>query len=94
MFILRQGGGVAERLANVFLLQVRQVRHNLCRRHAVGNKVDNVRDRDAKATDGGSPGHDIRVVRNPIECIRHSVSFTVESNAGEARGARGCLPRG
>ena len=74
-FVLRQGSGVGERLANVFLFQVRKVLDDLRRRQAVGNEVDHVGDRDAKAADGGSPGQDIGVLRDAIECIRHGLSL-------------------
>ena len=74
-FVLRQGSGVDERLANVFFFQIRKVLDDLRGRHAVGNEVEHVRDRDAKAADGGSPGQDIGVLRDPIECIRHGLSL-------------------
>jgi len=41
-FILREGSGIGECLANVFLFEVRQLLDDPGRRHAVGNEVDNV----------------------------------------------------
>jgi sirohydrochlorin ferrochelatase len=68
-FILRQSSGVRERLANVFLLEVRQFLDDLCRCHPVRDKVDDVRDGDAKAADRRPAGEDIRVLGNAIECV-------------------------
>ena len=70
-FVPGESGSVGERLANVVLFQIRQLLDNLCRRHPVGDKVDDVRDGDAKSADGPSPAEDVGIMRNPIKCVRH-----------------------
>lgn len=62
-----------ERLADIFLFQIGQLLHDLRWRHAVGDEVDHVGDRDTKAADRGSPGQDIRVLRDAFERVRHGL---------------------
>jgi len=71
-FVASERRSIGERLANVLLFQIRQLLDNLCRRHPVGDEVDNMGDRDAKASDRGSPSEDVGVLRNPLKCICHS----------------------
>jgi hypothetical protein len=63
-FVVSERRRIGERLANVLLFQVWQLLDNLCRRHPVGDQVDNVRDRDAKAANSGSASEDIRVAEH------------------------------
>jgi hypothetical protein len=57
--VARKSRCVPERLANVFLFQIRQLLDDLCGCHTVGDQVDDVRDRNAKAADGRSPAEDV-----------------------------------
>ncbi len=50
-FVVSQSGRVRECLADVFFLEVWQVRDDLCRCHPVRNKIDDVGDGDAKSAD-------------------------------------------
>ena len=50
-FVLGQGGRVGEGLADVFLLEVRELGDDLRRRHPVCDEVDDMRDRDPQAAD-------------------------------------------
>jgi hypothetical protein len=52
--VLGESCGVGEGLADIVFFEVRQVGDDLRRCHAIGNEVDDVRDRDAQPTDGRS----------------------------------------
>jgi hypothetical protein len=69
--ILSEGSGVSERLADVFLFEVRQFLNDLRRRHAIGNKVEDVGHRNSQTPNGGTAGQNIWVLRNSIEGVRH-----------------------
>ena len=73
---------VGERLANIFLFEIRQFLDDLRWRHAVGHEVDDVRDRDAKAADGRPASQHVRVLRDSIEGIRHSRLLSSEQLVG------------
>ena len=70
-FVLGKSCRVGQRLPHVVFFQVRQFLHDLCRRHAVGDKVHDMGDRNAEASDGGSPGQDIGILCNPVERLGH-----------------------
>lgn len=70
-FVPGESGCVGERLADIFLVELRQFLDELHRGHAVGNEVDNVGHRDAKTADRRPAGENIRVLRNPIESVCH-----------------------
>ena len=72
-FVLGQGGRVAKRLTDVFLLEVRELRDDLRRRHPVCDEVDDMRDRDPEAADRRPPGEDGRILRDAIERAFHNV---------------------
>jgi len=42
-FVPREGSSVGERLADIFLFEIRQFLDDLRRRHAVGHKINHVR---------------------------------------------------
>jgi hypothetical protein len=70
--VLGQSSCVGERLSDVFLLEVREVRDDLRRRHAVGEEVNHVRHGDAKASDCGPTGQHIGILGNPVKGVRHN----------------------
>ena len=63
---------VAKRLTDVFLIEVRELRDDLRRRHPVCDEVDDMRDRDPQSADRRPPGEDGRVLRDAIERAFHS----------------------
>jgi len=71
-FVLGEGGRVGERLADVFLLEVRELHDHLRRRHPVCDEVDDMRDRNPQTTDRRPPGEDGRVLRDAIERFFHN----------------------
>ena len=60
-----------ERLAHIVLVQVRELRDDLCSSHPVGHEVHHMRDRDTKSADGRSAGEYLRVLRDAIEGVFH-----------------------
>ena len=66
-FVASKRRSIGERLAHVLLVQVRKVFDHLRGCHPVGDQVDNVGDRDAKAADRGLPSEDVGILRNPVE---------------------------
>ena len=69
--VLGKSRGVSQCLANVFLFEIRQLGDDLGGRHAVGDEVDHVGHRYAKAADCGSARQYIRILGNPFERIFH-----------------------
>jgi len=73
-FVASQGSSVAERLAIVLFLEVRQFSDDLRRRHSVCDEVDDMRDRDPQAADCSAPREDIRILCEAIGRAFHSLS--------------------
>ena len=71
-FVLRKNRRVGERLTHVFLFEIRQFLDDLCRGHAVGHKIEDVCDGDAKAADSGEASHHGGILRDPIDGVRYS----------------------
>jgi hypothetical protein len=72
-FVLRQRRRVGERLADVFLFEVRELRDDLRRCQPVCDEVDDVGDGDSQPADRCPPGEDGRVLRDAIERAFHNV---------------------
>jgi len=72
-FVLSEGRGVCECLANIFFLEIRQFLDNLHRCHAIRDEVDDVRHGNPKAADRGSPGQNIWILRDAIERACHNI---------------------
>ena len=66
-FVVSKRRSIGERLAHILLVQVRKVFDHLRGCHPVGDQVDNVGDRDAKAADRRLPSEDVGILRNPVE---------------------------
>ena len=62
---------VGERLANVFLLEVRVFGDYLCGRHSIRDQVYYMRNRYAQATQSRASREDIRVMRDAIMGSSH-----------------------
>jgi hypothetical protein len=75
--VLGQRSCIGECLSDVFLFEIRQVGDDLRWRHAVGHKVDDVGDGDAEATDRRAAGQHIRILREPVERVRHLLIIRV-----------------
>src|ERR1700730_3445357 len=61
---------VAERLADVLLLEIGMLGDDLRWRHAVCDEVDHMGDRDPQAAKRRAPGEDVRIVSTAIEHVR------------------------
>ena len=66
-FVVSKRRSIGERLAHIFLIQIRKVFNHLRGCHPVGDQIDNVGDRDAKAADRRFPSEDVGMLRNPVE---------------------------
>jgi hypothetical protein len=67
--VLRKARRAGKRLAHVFLFEIRQFLDDLSGGHAVRHQIDDVRDGDAKAADGGPASHHGGIRRDPIEAV-------------------------
>jgi hypothetical protein len=65
--VLRQGSRVAQRLTDVFWLEIRKVGNDLRGGHVVREEVDDVRHGDPKAANRRAAAEDIRVLGDAIE---------------------------
>jgi hypothetical protein len=70
--VLGESRGVGECLSHVFLFEVWQVGDDLRWRHAIGDEVDDVSDRDSKPSNRRTARKHIRILCDPIERIRHA----------------------
>ena len=72
-FVLGQGGRVGQRLADVFLLEVRELGDDLRWRHPVCDEVDDVGNGDSQPADRRPPREDKGVLRDAIKRAFHNV---------------------
>jgi hypothetical protein len=75
-FVLCESRRISERLTDIFLFELRQVFNDLRWRHSVGKEVNDMRYGNAETTDGRSAREHVRVSRNAIEGVRHSLSLS------------------
>lgn len=84
-FILGERSRVRERLADILLVKVWKVLHNLCGRHAVGDEVDDVGHGNAKPADRRAPTVAVAVPRVPQPETHLSLSGLVQPLTGDRR---------
>jgi hypothetical protein len=68
--VLGDRSRVAERLADVLLLEIGMLGDDLRGRHAVGDEFDHLGDRDPQAAQRRASGEDVRIVSDAIEHAR------------------------
>ena len=62
-FVVSKRRSIGERLAHILLVQIRKVFNHLRGCHPVGDQVDNMGDRDAKAADRRSSSKGVGISR-------------------------------
>ena len=72
---------VAKRLTDVVLGQLRELGHDLCSRHSLGDDADHRRHRHARADNARDTRHDRRVDGDPLE--RHGSTLRPHRRAGK-----------
>ena len=63
---------IGQGLANVRFLEVRQIGHDLSRRHAAGDEIDDVRHGNPKSANSRAARQHVWLVGDPVEGSRHT----------------------